>query len=466
MAEKTPRSFDIIKTPKTTRQQLLPEVSAEAAQSKPDKVVSGGKRKGKKIIFLLLLIIFVTLFWLGYKAIANASKVVARHTGVSAAGLLEGIDATKLRGEGKGRINFLILGIGDVGHPGYTLSDTILVASLDPKTREVAVLSIPRDLYVQIPGFGGGKINAAHAFGEQNNIKGGGPALTKATLSSVLGIDIHYFIRVNFTGFKKVVDTVGGVDLVVEKALSDPGYPNDRTNGRTADPLYVPAGPKKFDGNLALKYARSRKTSNDFERATRQQELLFALKEKVVSLGTLTSPQKLSGIMDSIGGNMLTDVQLWEMEKIYKIVKDIDKTKIVTKVLDNSPNGLLKSQTGSGGAYILVPKSGNFNEIKKFINGFFTDSYLQSENAKIEIVNASGSTQKGQQVADILKSYKYNVIKVADSEIINQETQIVDHTSGGKPVTINFLQNRFGVNAVEKAGDRTDITVIIGSEYK
>src|SRR5207244_10638311 len=114
------------------------------------------------------------------------------------------LDPTQLKGEGNGRVNILLLGVGGAGHDGPNLSDTIMVVSIDPKTKDVAMLSIPRDLYVKIPGHGYGKINAANVYG--------GPTLAARTVANVIGVPIHYYAVIDFSGFKQAVDSVGGGD--------------------------------------------------------------------------------------------------------------------------------------------------------------------------------------------------------------------------------------------------------------
>src|SRR5664279_3282734 len=152
-----------------------------------------------------------------------AGKHIIGKSSGGAPGLLGTVDLTKLKGEGDGRVNILVMGIGGAGHDGPNLSDTMMVMSLDPKTKDVAMLSIPRDLYVKIPGHGSGKINAANAYG--------GPALAEQVVENVIGVPIHYYAVMDFSGFKQAVDAVGGVDINVAAPLYDPEFPCDNDRG-------------------------------------------------------------------------------------------------------------------------------------------------------------------------------------------------------------------------------------------
>ncbi len=207
--------------------------------------------------------------WLAFKGLSAAHKIISRSNG-GAPALVGSLDPTKLKGEGDGRINILVLGIGGVGHEAPTLSDTMLVLSIDPQTKDTAMLSIPRDLYVKIPATGKyatqySKINAANAYG--------GPELAAKVVSSVIGVPIHYYILVDFSGFRQAVDAVGGVDVTVGKAIYDPEYPCDNEKGGYC-PFSVAAGPQHMNGTVALRYARSRKSTSDFDRAARQQQII------------------------------------------------------------------------------------------------------------------------------------------------------------------------------------------------
>src|SRR3990172_2624607 len=135
------------------------------------------------------------------------------------------VSNAQLKGEAEGRINILLLGVGGKNHPGGTLADTIQVVSVNAKTKQVGMLSLPRDLRVTIPGVGTNKINYAHAYGEMNPKSGGGRGVRKRVVGQIRDQPIHYYVRMDFAGFEKLVDALGGVDITAEKAINDPFYP-------------------------------------------------------------------------------------------------------------------------------------------------------------------------------------------------------------------------------------------------
>lgn len=421
----------------------------------------------KRRIILIVggLLAFLIVFLL-VKTLLASRKVITRNATGSAPALAGNIDPTKLKGEGDGRINILLLGIGGPGHEGPYLSDTMMVMSLDPQTKDVAMLSIPRDMWVPIPGYGSAKINAADAYGEAYHYPGGGGALAKTTVSKVFDIPIHYYIRVDFGAFKQSVDAVGGVDVNVDKALYDDLYPDDR--GGYTKPLSVSVGMQHMNGDLALKFARSRETTSDFDRAHRQQLVLLALKQKALTVGTLSNPAKLSGLIDSVGDHVKTDLQPNEIKKLAEIAKDIDSNKVTQKVLDTSPDGLLVNGN-IGGGYVELPKTGNFDAIRAFVHSFFVDNYIKSENARVEVQNGTTRNGLAATVGDMLKAYNYNVTKTATAPNQNYPATIIyDYTGGKKPYTVHYLENRFHVK-VQKAtptADDQDIKIILGADYR
>lgn len=422
------------------------------------------KSKTKRVVIVFSLILFLGVFsWLGFKIWGAASKIISGNLSGGAASLL-GLNSNQLKGEGDGRVNILLLGMGGKDWPGGELTDTMMVVSIDPKNKDVALLSVPRDLYVKIPNNGYNRINAAHAFGESSNYPGGGPALAKETISSILDIPIHYFVRVDFSGFKKIVDTLGGITVDVDKDIYDPYYPS--YDGNSYQPFYIPKGTQEMDGDLALRYSRSRQTTSDFDRAARQQKVMLAIKEKALSMSTLLNPSKISSLLDAFSENFKTDLQIWEIKRLYDLSKEIDSTRVVSKVLDNGPGGFLISETING-MYVLVPQSGDFSEIQQFVRSFLVDSYIKDENATIEIVNGTYKNGLAKEVGDLLLSYNYNVVKISNSSEKYDQTLIYDYTGGEKPYTLKYLSNRFGslINK-EKTNSPVDFKIILGDDYK
>ncbi len=437
-----------------------------------DKYLKPNKKRYWKFIIIGVVAVIIGLgAWFGVSAWKALAQIITKNSSKSAPFLnfLGDVKPSQLQGEGDGRINILLLGYGGKDHPGGLLTDTIMVASIDPVNKKMALLSIPRDLYVNIPDAGYSKINYAHAYGEEyQKDNGGGPAVSKEVVSQILDLPIHYYISADFSGFTKFIDELGGVDVNVETDLYDPYYP--ASNMIDYDPFEIFAGAQHLDGENALKYARSRETTSDFDRARRQQQVMVGAKDKALSLGVLTNPVKVTELLQIIGDHVRTDMQTWEMEKLASLLKDVDTSNIVTKVLDNSASGLLDSDVIEGG-YYLVPAAGvgNYSQIQKLAHSIFTDPYIQKENAKIEVLNGTGISGKAQEVADTLTGYGYNVIGVDSNSETVEKTTIDDCANNQKPFTFKYLTDRFSAQTNSTCVNNSygaDIIVIVGKDYK
>jgi polyisoprenyl-teichoic acid--peptidoglycan teichoic acid transferase len=225
--------------------------------------------------------------------------------------------------DGKQRLTVLVLGLdkrpGEIG-TGFR-TDTMILLSVDPATRSIGMLSIPRDLYVPIPGQSDmQRINSAYVLGELNR-PGGGPKLAMDTIQYNFGIPIHHYVVVSFDAVIGMVDAVGGIDVNVPETIDDPEYP-DMNYG--FDPLYIQAGPVHMDGQLALKYARTRHQGTDYDRAARQQQVLLALRQKAVKpevLGNLVG--QAGALWDRLSKGVITDFTFDQALSLGWYLKDI-----------------------------------------------------------------------------------------------------------------------------------------------
>lgn len=358
-----------------------------------------------------------------------------------------------LLGEENNRINILLLGQGGVKHEGPFLTDTIILASFEPKTKRVAFLSIPRDLVVPIPGYGWRKINSANAFGEVQK-PGSGPDLAKEIISKTLDISIPYYIRVDFDAFQKAVDDVGGIKIYVENSFTDPLYPGENFEYKT---ISFEKGWQIMDGARALEFVRSRHGGNgegsDFGRSRRQQQVLLALKEKATSLNFLINPKNISNILENVGEHVKTNLGVWEIIRLAKLGKDIDQSKVTNQVLEASAEGPLKEIT-SGGAYVLTPKAGNFTELQEIARNIFnlgqkekTKEESKKEEARIEIQNGTSGEGLAYNTSMMLRAMGYEVVKISNAKTQDYEkTVIYDLSQGKKPNTLEILKEKFDTN--------------------
>lgn len=200
------------------------------------------------------------------------------------------------------RTNVLILGLDRrPGQGDAVRSDVMMLATADPRGPYLGLLSIPRDLYVAIPGYGESRINAAHVWGERDE-PGGGPELAMETVAATFGVPVRHYVRVDFDAFRAVVDAVGGIQVVVDERIVDNAYP---TEDYGTQRIEIPAGPQHMDGERALQYVRSRHGASDFERAARQQKVMAALVRRMSAPGSWPRfPAVLSALIEHVETNL------------------------------------------------------------------------------------------------------------------------------------------------------------------
>ena len=304
------------------------------------------------------------------------------------------------------RINILILGIGGANHEGPNLTDTIILASLDEKNNKVTLSSIPRDLWMPDLTGDDKKINGAYAFGEEKR-KGGGLSLTKAAVGKITGQDVDYAIRINFSGFVKAVDIVGGLDINVDNTLDDYQYPisgkEDDSCGKTEEELQILAtesaeilaqelpcrykhlhfdtGLTHMGGETALEFVRSRYATgaegSDFARSKRQEKVINATKEKLLSAQTLINPAKILNLYEILKESLDTDIKQEEFDDFVRLARKLQKAKIQGAIIDTGdeetkrPGLLIHPPVTREYNYewVLIPRigNGNFLEIQEYI---------------------------------------------------------------------------------------------------
>ncbi|MFQ6000614.1 MAG: LCP family protein [Anaerolineae bacterium] len=361
---------------------------------------------------------------------------------------------------GKERINILILGTDrrDKGERAAR-TDTMMVASLDPVARRAVLLSIPRDLWVFIPGYGEGRINTAYFYGEVDG--GQGPALAKETVEANLGIPIDYYVGLDFEGFKEIVDTLGGVTIDVEAPIRDDLFPDDNYGYRS---IYIPAGRQEMDGEMLLQYVRTRHGGNDFERMRRQQQALRALAQRALNLNLLPRlPALINTTLDAIS----TDIQPLEILALANLGSQIGLDGLEMRAIDES---LTTPFVTLDGAQILLPDEAG---IEAMLEELFAPSTslvgLENEGEEVRIVIRNGTTQVGLagEVADLLYRRGYDVQKQIDLEAPQFEETVITSREESMELARN-LAGLLGIDRVLLASfesEDADITILLGRGF-
>jgi LCP family protein required for cell wall assembly len=386
------------------------------------------------------------------------------------------------------RINVLLLGIDRRGSKGWGFrTDTIIIVTVDPVDKTVGMMSIPRDLYIQIPGNGEDRINTANVYGYRYDYPGGGPALLKRTIEHNFGIPIDYYIMVDFDGFKRVVDTLGGIDVNVPRKLHDTLYPDPRPGDPHAyTTVHFDAGWQHMDGERALQYARSRMSTSDFDRAERQQLILLAIREKALSLNLIP---KLPSLIATTGSMVKTDMTANEMIELAMLAPEIDMVSIDRLVLDHP---LVKSHRTETGASVQLPR---WDLIDPEVEELFSRpmqaaptptpapptptptlapieieglAQLAEEGARIAVQNGTSEPNFAARVAAMLLEQGYQVVEFGDADRLDYPaTVIIDYTS--KDYTLERLIELFQVTPenVRRSSNLTsqfDIRIIVGQD--
>ena len=431
--------------------------------------------RGLAVALVLLITLGGMLFSQSYLKLHK----VFRGGTATAAALKSTVSPNLLKGEGSGRVNILLMGRGGGNHDGPDLTDSMMLASVDPVNHDATLLSIPRDLWVNVPGAGVMKINSAWETGEFKYLGKIAPGstdpkaisagfnLADQTVSQVLGVNIDYNVLVNFQAFKQAVDTVSGVTVNVPTDLVDPTMAWENKN----NPVLAQAGIQNFAGQQALLYVRSRETSSDFARAQRQRDVMVAIKSKVISLNTLSNPLKISGLINTFGNNIATDLSINDATRLYSIGKDIDNSKITSIDLVSATNNLVSTGNISGQS-IVLPKAGLFNygAIQGYVRTQLKDPYILKENAKILILNGTNIPGVATNMTTQLKPFGYNIIGAANTPSSGwNNTQIINLTNKN-PFTKHFLEKRFNTTSDNHLADKSiptngaDLVIIIGSD--
>lgn len=376
--------------------------------------------------------------------------------------------------DGASRISVLVMGLDyrDWESGETPRTDTMILLTLDPTTRTAGMLSIPRDMWVEIPDFDHGKINTAYYLGEIYDIPGGGPALAMETVEGFLGVPIKYYAQVDFSAFVRFIDEIGGLKInVPEEIKVDPIGP-----GNT---VILEPGVQILPGDVTLAYARARYTEGgDFDRASRQQQVIMAARDQILSLNMLpTLITKAPKLYAEISSGISTNLSLDQVIKLANLALQVDPNNIKRGII--GPDVVMNSKSPDG-LDILIPIP---DEIRMLRDEIFADSgsampiaaltddpanLVQQEAARISLQNGSQTVGLAANTAEYLRGQGLNIVEETNADSIYDASAIIVYN--GKPYTVQYLADMMGVTTANiynryDPNAPVDIAVILGNSW-
>lgn len=388
--------------------------------------------------------------------------------------------ATPVPWDGASRVSILVMGLdyrswepGDL--QGAPRTDTMILLSIDPLTKTAGMLSIPRDLWVNIPGFGYSRINNAYRFGESNRLPGGGPQLALETVEGLLGIPIDYYAQIDFEAFIRFIDEINGVTVDVPEKIKVDLLGDGRETIKTIQP-----GRQTLPGDLALAYARNRYTDGgDFDRAQRQQQVIFGIRERLTDPNMLPLLlQKAPRLYEELSSGINTNMNLDQALRLGMLAIQIPLDDINKGIIGTEHVNFAKTPDGSQDVLKPLPE-----RIRILRDEIFTSEgpigpsaadgdlleMAQAEDARIAVYNGTLTGGLAGRTADYLRSQGLTVPDelVGDGEA-NIYTTIIDHT--GNPYTLKYLVESMGISSNKiyiryEPGNPADVELILGNDW-
>jgi LCP family protein required for cell wall assembly len=382
--------------------------------------------------------------------------------------------------DGASRVTVLMMGLDYrdwEANEGAPRTDTMILLTIDPINRTAGMLSIPRDLWVNIPGgFNYARINTAYQLGEVYKIPGGGPQLAMDTVEELLGVPIDYYARIDFSAFERFIDEIGGVKIdVPEKITVDPLGDNNTKN--------LKPGIQTLPGDLALAYARARKTEGgDFDRAQRQQQVILAIRNRIISFDMLPTLIAKSGVLyNELSSGIHTNLTLEESIKLAWLASQIDEDQIRKGIISPPEQVSLYTATTADGQQqeVLKPIT---EKIRLLRDEIFTDTgptspaaasleqkaRLETEAARISILNGTYTPGLAALTQEYLQSQGVQVTETGNSQQVSTYTEITYYT--GKPYTVQFLVDLMKIDKIRiyyfnDPAHAVDIEVTLGTTW-
>jgi LCP family protein required for cell wall assembly len=386
---------------------------------------------------------------------------------------LQAVGPTPDPWDGKNRVTVLVMGLDyrDWEGGGPSRTDTMILLTIDPVTNTAGILSIPRDLWVNIPGYGYAKINQAYYFGELNNLPGGGPALAVETVKEFLGVDINYYAQIDFSAFEKFIDELDGVKLDIPEEITVYTIGGDKA-------IKLEPGRVTLPGNIALAYARNRETAgSDFDRAKRQQQVIMAVRDRILSFDMLPKLiTRAPAIYNELSSGISTNMTLDEASKLGWLAIQLPKENITQAQIGVNEVEFAKSPDGLD---ILIPLPDKIRLVRDQIFASGTpvgpaavsqdlSTLVTDEAARISVQNGSGQDGMAGQTSDWLKSQGLNVVDESNADGVYDTTTF--YVYNGKPYTLRYLAQIMGIEnpRVYNRYDPTsayDIAVVVGRDW-
>ena len=396
--------------------------------------------------------------------------------------------------DNNGHTNVLLLGQGDASHAGTDLTDSIMIASIDAQdTKSVTLMSLPRDLYfLKTEKMGKGRINSMYRD-YKGYLRARGMNATEAGIEAMkelsdelgrkMGMKIHHAIKVDFIGFVKVVDELDGIEVNVPEEILDTEYPNESWGYET---FALNAGLQAMDGTTALKYARSRHSSSDFDRSARQQQILKAVAEKADKSGAAGDAMKIASIYRILSEHVLTTLDTREIIGLAEVGRSIDRSRMVTMQL-NDRNGLYDNLTQPGGflytpprnlfdgASVLLPVSipefpVTWRQVRTLVELIIRQRSIYIAKPQIAILNAGAPSGSARRLGNELKRYGFDINNIANADIDDQPTTTIAPIDDGNQAVALFFSVLLGIDVNPLPEDisneeRGPITILLGEDY-
>ncbi len=429
----------------------------ERRTRKKERGISPRRRIVKRIGIGLSVMVLLAAGVLGFRFYRDIAKITGNKNPLA---LLQVFNPVPLKNQ-DGRVNILLAAnsADDPGHDGANLTDSIMVLSVDTKKNTALILSVPRDLWVNIPGVGHSKINAAYPNGGMDKLQG--------VIQDNLGLTIDYQALVNYGAFRDLVDAVGGITITINstdpRGIYDPNI--DYTTRKCCALAKYPNGPVTLSGKQALNLARARGDPNpygipygfpdsDFDRTEHQRQMLMAIKDKSSQASVIANPLKISALVDAVGNNVKTNLRLDEIETLYTYMKKVNDNNVASYNVNTLKGGnttMLQNFTAPTNPpqSVLIPAAGidDFSDIQAQITKILSSDPVSREGATVVILNGTEVSGLASQQENALIA-KGMSVTIGDAPAAQATNTLIDNSAGKMPNSLTYLEKKYSASLV------------------